>query len=49
MRPILYVKQTSEAEIRLGRAPAFNVCPTQKVAAIRPTADTGRHALVPLK
>jgi putative SOS response-associated peptidase YedK len=29
--------------------PAYNVCPTQKVAATRPTADAGRYELVPLK
>ena len=29
--------------------PAFNVCPTQKVAAVRPTADAGGRELVPLR
>ncbi len=29
--------------------PAFNIAPTQKVAAVRATADTGKDELVPLK
>src|SRR5258708_5840434 len=29
--------------------PAFNVCPTQLVAAVRPTADAGAPEVVPLK
>jgi putative SOS response-associated peptidase YedK len=29
--------------------PAYNICPTQKVTAVRPTADAGRFELVPLK
>src|SRR5215207_2799445 len=29
--------------------PAFNICPTQTVAAVRPTADAGGRELVPLK
>jgi putative SOS response-associated peptidase YedK len=29
--------------------PAFNICPTQNVAAIRPTADADRNEPVPLK
>jgi putative SOS response-associated peptidase YedK len=29
--------------------PAYNIAPTQKVAAVRATADVGRNELVPLK
>src|SRR5262245_43497641 len=29
--------------------PAYNICPTQNVAAVRPTADAGGRELVPLK
>ena len=29
--------------------PAFNIAPTQKVAAVRATADAGKNELVPLK
>jgi putative SOS response-associated peptidase YedK len=29
--------------------PAYNICPTQRVAAVRPAADAGRRELVPLK
>jgi putative SOS response-associated peptidase YedK len=29
--------------------PAFNICPTQTVAAVRPTAAAGGRELVPLK
>ncbi len=31
------------------RPPAYNICPTQHVATVRPTADAGRRDLVPLK
>jgi putative SOS response-associated peptidase YedK len=29
--------------------PAFNICPTQKLAAVRPTADASRREVAPLK
>jgi putative SOS response-associated peptidase YedK len=36
-------------EFEWDKAPAYNICPTQTVAAVRPTADAGHHELVPLK
>jgi hypothetical protein len=29
--------------------PPYNICPTQKVAPVRPNADAGGRELVPLK
>jgi putative SOS response-associated peptidase YedK len=53
-RPLTVVAAELEKTLPVGlfdwdQPPRFNIAPTQQVAAVRSTADAGRHELIPLK